>query len=195
MADDDKKRTQETSETNFTTRGGRHWPAFTRLYDAEGKQSELAWRSSDLKHHLEFRLRSRDIVRERAYDFSEAPLARFLTIHVVDTDDGRVADLPLSLYNLDGGQRPLRKYDFGAKGFPDDMPWIHPTCWADIDFHPWNDEVRSRNPSDYGECDLLRVDFKTVGDHNEFCHHVRLKRILAFVQELFWLNGPMAEEE
>ena len=32
MADDDKKRTQEASETNFTTRGGRH-----RLPPDEGR--------------------------------------------------------------------------------------------------------------------------------------------------------------
>ena len=44
MADDDKKRTQEASETNFTTRGGR-------------------------QYHLEFRLEPRGLERETAYDF------------------------------------------------------------------------------------------------------------------------------
>ena len=99
----------------------------------------------------------------------------------------------MGLYNLDGGQRPLWKgeRDFGH-AFPDDMPWIHPMCWADIDFHPWNDEVRSRSPADYGECDLLRVNFHTPATESERQYHVRVRRILAFVDELFWLDCPAA---
>ena len=54
------------------------------------------------------------------------------------------------------------------------------------------DEVRSRSPADYGECDLLRVNFHTPATESERQYHVRVRRILAFVDELFWLDCPAA---
>ena len=51
----------------------------------EGRQRRVA--------QLE-RLEPRGLARETAYDFSEAPLARYLTIHVIRVDDGAIAELP-----------------------------------------------------------------------------------------------------
>ena len=66
-------------------------------------------------------------------------------------------------------------------------PRLRGTSTSDV-----NDEVRSRSPADYGECDLLRVNFHTPATESERQYHVRVRRILAFVDELFWLDCPAA---
>ena len=209
MADDDKKRTQEASETNFTTRGGRQdeasgagkpWtsPCKRRPEDPT-EDATVADSPPTLSNALHTipaladACSARDLlilscVSKQTATFAEPGVWRRLRDREWPALPGGV---PPQVTVPCGHYGPI-----GPSGTGDDAAALKRMIQTLTNRGVWRSceapQVRSRSPADYDECDLLRVNFHTPNTEDERQYHVRVRRILAFVDELFWLDCPAA---